>query len=188
MSCFCTGDRKHLLTPVQFAELARPTSMHLDEDEVERFIEECEDMYIIPTVGYDVFAAAIDYVDDNSLGGQFDDTFDPVLYLNGGAFSATGCCDCGTGRSEWCAGLRKALAYYVYAKMGRADGTIIARDGLMRHNDQYAQHVEPNLKQYNDVMAIAEQYLASCQRYAKTHACGVRKVRQSRARIKAIGA
>ena len=185
MSCVCNTERKHLLSPVQFAELARPTSMHLEDDEVNRFIEECEDMYIIPTVGYDVFSAAIDYVDDNTLGGQFDDTFDPVLYLNGGAFTYN---DCGCkSRSEWCAGLRKALAYYVYAKMGRADGSIIARDGLMRHNDQYAQHVEPNLKQYNDVMEVAEQYLASCQRYANTHACGVRMVRQSRATIKAIG-
>lgn len=185
MSCFCTGDRKHLLTPVQFAELARPTSIHLEDDEVNRFIEECEDLYIIPTVGYDVFSAAIDYVDDNTLDGKFDETFDPVLYLNGGAFNYNHCgCD---GASEWCAGLRKALAYYVYAKMGRADGSIIARDGLMRHNDQYAQHVEPNLKQYNDVMEVAEQYLASCQRYAKMHRCGVRMVRQSRATIKAIG-
>lgn len=185
MSCVCNTERKHLLSPVQFAELARPTSIHLEDDEVNRFIEECEDLYIIPTVGYDVFSAAIDYVDDNTLDGKFDETFDPVLYLNGGAFNYNHCgCD---GASEWCAGLRKALAYYVYAKMGRADGTIIARDGLMRHNDQYAQHVEPNLKQYNDVMEVAEQYLASCQRYAKMHRCGVRMVRQSRATIKAIG-
>lgn len=185
MSCVCNTERKHLLSPVQFTELARPTSMHLEDDEVNRFIEECEDLYIIPTVGYDVFSAAIDYVDDNTLAGKFDETFDPVLYLNGGAFNYNHCgCD---GASEWCAGLRKALAYYVYAKMGRADGTIIARDGLMRHNDQYAQHVEPNLKQYNDVMEVAEQYLASCQRYAKMHRCGVRMVRQSRATIKAIG-
>ena len=185
MSCVCNTERKLLLSPVQFAELARPTSIHLEDDEVNRFIEECEDLYIIPTVGYDVFSAAIDYVDDNTLDGKFDETFDPVLYLNGGAFNYNHCgCD---GASEWCAGLRKALAYYVYAKMGRADGSIIARDGLMRHNDQYAQHVEPNLKQYNDVMEVAEQYLASCQRYAKMHRCGVRMVRQSRATIKAIG-
>ena len=185
MSCVCNTERKHLLSPVQFAELARPTSIHLEDDEVNRFIEECEDLYIIPTVGYDVFSAAIDYVDDNTLDGKFDETFDPVLYLNGGAFNYNHCgCD---GASEWCAGLRKALAYYVYAKMGRADGSIIARDGLMRHNDQYAQHVEPNLKQYNDVMEVAEQYLSSCQRYAKMHRCGVRMVRQSRATIKAIG-
>ena len=185
MSCVCNTERKHLLSPVQFAELARPTSIHLEDDEVNRFIEECEDLYIIPTVVYDVFSAAIDYVDDNTLDGKFDETFDPVLYLNGGAFNYNHCgCD---GASEWCAGLRKALAYYVYAKMGRADGSIIARDGLMRHNDQYAQHVEPNLKQYNDVMEVAEQYLASCQRYAKMHRCGVRMVRQSRATIKAIG-
>lgn len=185
MSCVCNTERKHLLSPVQFAELARPTSMHLEDDEVMAFITECEDMFIIPTVGYDVLSAAIDYVNDNTLGGKFDEDFDPEIYLNGGAFDYNHCgCD---GASEWCAGLRKALAYYVYAKMSRADGSIIARDGLMRHNDQYASHVEPNLKQYNDVMEVAEQYLASCQRYAKMHRCGVRMVNQSRATIKAIG-
>ena len=185
MSCVCNTERGHLLTPIQFAELARPTSVHLDDDEVQAFITECEDVYIIPTIGYDVFAACVDYVDDVTLGGVFDDGFNPEIYMNGGAFVFN---DCGCNeRSEWCAGLRKALAYYVWAKMGRADGSIIARDGLMRHNDQYSSHVDPNLKQYNDVMEVAEGYLGSCQRYAKMHACNVRPVRQSRATIKAIG-
>ena len=74
--------------------------------------------------------------------------------------------------------------------MVRADGTIVARAGAMRHNDQYASHVDPNRKQYDDVMDIADKYLAGCLQYAKIHSVecnAVKPIKGTRARIKAIG-
>lgn len=179
------NEHGHLITAAQFRALARPTSCHLDDVEVMAYIAECEDTFIIPTIGYANFRRAIN---SESFADVFDATFDVSLWLDGGEFVASECgCE---PKTEWCVGLRKTLAYYVYAKMLRADGTILARSGAMRHNDQYAQHVDPNRKQYDDVMNVADGYMAGCALYAKTHSveCGaVKKVRGQRARIKAIG-
>jgi len=179
------NEHGHLITPTQFKALARPTSCHLDESEVMAYISECEDVFIIPTIGFANFERAIN---SESFADVFDETFRLSIWLDGGAFVAD-TCGCSP-RSEWCVGLRKTLAYYVYAKMLRADGTIIARSGAMRHNDQYAQHIDPNRKQYDDVMNIADGYMAGCTLYAKTHSVecnAVKKVKGQRAKIKAIG-
>lgn len=178
------NEHGHLITVAQFKALARPTSCHVDDNEVMSFISECEDMHIIPAIGYANFRAA---TSSETFDYTFDDTFNESIWLDGGEFIA-GCGDCG--RTEWCVGLRKTLAYYVYAKMLRADGTILARAGAMRHNDQYANHVDPNRKQYDDVMNAAESYLAGCMLYAKQHTTecnAVRPIKGSRATIKAIG-
>lgn len=179
------NEHKHLITVAQFKVLARPTSCHLDDAEVMAYIAECEDMHIIPAIGFANFRRAIE---SESFANVFDETFSASVWLDGGEFVAD-VCGCSP-RTEWCVGLRKTLAYYVYAKMLRADGTILARSGAMRHNDQYAQHVDPNRKQYDDVMNVADQYLSGCLLYAKTHTVecnAVRPVKGARATIKAIG-
>lgn len=179
------NEHGHLITAAEYKVLARPASVHLDDDEVQAYINECEDMHIIPAIGYANFVAAIN---SETFDNTFDETFSLSIWLDGGAFTTSGC-GCNE-RTEWCAGLRKTLAYYVYAKMLRADGTIVARAGAMRHNDQYAQHVDPNRKQYDDVMDIADKYLEGCMLYAKTHSVecnAVKPIKGSRARIKAIG-
>ena len=51
---------KHILTVEEFKELARPTSKHVDEDEVMAFVRECEDIYIIPAVGLEKYQALLE--------------------------------------------------------------------------------------------------------------------------------
>ena len=118
------------------------------------------------------------------------DGFNPAVLLDGGEYEPgdrTGACD-GSGETSYCNGLRKALAYFVYAKMLRNDGNIIARAGAMQHNDQYAMHTnDPELKRYNDTMSIAEKYLAESMEYANMFKPAKRHVRGSRCRILAIG-
>lgn len=180
------NEHGHLISVAECLELARPVSIHLDEQEVAAYIAECEDMHIIPAIGYTNFQTA---VNSESFDATFDDTFSASIWLDGGAFVVSDC-GCNNERTEWCVGLRKTLAYYVYAKMLRADGTLLARAGAMRHNDQYASHVEPNRKQYDDTMNIADQYLSGCMLYAKQHSLecnAVKKIKGTRARIKAIG-
>jgi hypothetical protein len=63
----------------------------------------------------------------------------------------------------------------------------VSRAGFMQHDDQYARHFDDSkLKQYNDVMDIAERYLASCLAYLNTIQ-PTPKTKGSRARIYAIG-
>lgn len=179
-----TGAKKSILSVGQFRELARPTSLHLDEDEVMSFVRECEDAYIIPAIGYANYKSA-------AFGSEWDDTFDDSfsgqIFVDGGEWEYILPDESKELRYNY--GLRKALAYFVYAKMLRADGTIISRTGAMRHRDEYGDHIDDSkLKQYNDVMRLAEQYLAGCMDYYKYHLKqDIKPVRTTRARIIAIG-
>ena len=49
------SDTQHMITPQEFATLARPCSRHLDDDEVMAYVAECEQLYIIPAIGYGNF-------------------------------------------------------------------------------------------------------------------------------------
>lgn len=178
---------EHLITPQEFAVLARPVSIHLDDDEVVKFIDECEDVFIIPAIGYGNFKAIVST-------GNFDDVdedFDPVVFAEGGEYEDTEECGCSDGKKvlKYCKGLKATLAYYVYAKMLRSDGSIVSRAGYMRHNDEYASHVDDNQKQYSDVMNIADKYMGDCLQYLKKHTVDktITPVRNSRARIIAMG-
>ena len=183
--------RQLLIWPEQFRELARPVSIHTDDDEIAQFIRECEDLFIIPAVGWPTLKlATMTDPCEADWSTVYVDGFNPAVLLDGGEYEPgdrTGACD-GSGETSYCNGLRKALAYFVYAKMLRNDGNIIARAGAMQHNDQYAMHTnDPELKRYNDTMSIAEKYLAESMEYANMFKPAKRHVRGSRCRILAIG-
>ena len=172
---------KHLITVDEFRQLARPTSSHLDEEEVLAFIRECERMYIIPAIGYKHYRLSLE---GSPWSQMFDGTFQASIALNGGAYTVK---QCGVMDEKYCDGMKSALAYFVYAKMLKADGTIISRAGAMRHNDEYASHID-NKEQYNDVMSVAEEYLASTLTYLQHHSKGkLKKMESTRCRIKPIG-
>jgi hypothetical protein len=168
---------KHIIVVEEFKELARPVSIHIDEDEVQAFIREAEDMYIIPAVGYDVCKRLTE-----TKREELSD--DDKILLSGGEWTDV------KGNVRYCNGLKKTMAYFVYARMSRSDGSIIARTGFMSHNDEYASHVADvdKRKRYNDIMEVAEQYLSGCLSYWKSIKGDVVKpVRGSRARIHVIG-
>lgn len=180
---------EHLITPEEFKTLSRPVSVHLDNGDVQAYINECEQLYIIPAIGYGNFKAA---VTETAWDSTFDDTFTPDIVINGGEWTADkgNVCAEDDGKTQYCVGLKTALAYYVYAKIARSDGSIYSRAGFMRHEDQYAQHVDDSkLKQYNDIMNIAEQYLGNCLKYLQYHTKDktIKPIRGSRVHINAIG-
>lgn len=183
--------RKQLLTVEQFRELARPTSVHLDENEVNAYIRECEDSNIIPAIGWERFKAATEQ-------GEWGDTvlagFSPDVFLDGGEYTIKKNSDCSQDEAtvqKYTSGIRKALAYFAYARLFRADGTIVSRAGGMRHRDDYSDHAQDvtNNKQYNDIMDMAEKYLSDALEYLKafTTKGEVKPQRGTRAHIHAIG-
>lgn len=172
--------REHLLTVEEFRRLARPTSKHIDEDEVCSYIRECEDMTIIPAIGFDTY--------EKLLSDNLSD--DEKTLLNGGTWvqGIVGRCNGQNGLRRKCSGLKTALSYFVYAKMIQSDGSIVTRTGAMRHNDEYASHIEDKKARYNDVMNVAEEYLSGCLQYWKSvKSEDVHPVRGSRVHIHAIG-
>ena len=92
---------------------------------------------------------------------------------------------------KYTSGIRKALAYFTYARLFRADGTIISRAGGMRHRDDYSDHVQDvsSNKQYNDILDMAERYLSDALEYLKhfTPEGEVKQQRGTRAHIHVIG-
>jgi hypothetical protein len=182
--------RQLLIWPEQFRELARPVSIHVEDDEIAQFIRECEDVHIIPAIGWPtVRLATLTDPCTADWSTIYDEGFDAAILLDGGEYEPTGGCGCGAdGETRYCNGLKKALAYFVYAKMLRNDGALIARAGAMQHNDQYAYHVnDAELKRYNDTMDVAERYLAECLEYANMHNVKKRTARQTRCRIIPVG-
>lgn len=168
----------YLITTSEFKALARPASTHLDDAHVLAYIEEAEDAYIIPAIGYEKVK---ELKEANPLSTEQD------ILLNGGEFTATGC-GCEDSTLQYCKGLKTATAYFAYARILRADGAIVSRAGFMQHIDDYNRHVDDSkLKQYNDVMDMAERYLASCLAYMKSINTDTKPVRGTRARIYAIG-
>lgn len=164
---------KHILTVDEFRELARPTSKHIDVEEVLTFIRECEDMFIIPGIGLSRFKRLLEdslSVDDKILlsGGEYKDEKN-TLYK--------------------CSGLKLALSYFVYAKMTMADGGMLTRTGMMQHNDSYASREEDKnkVRRYNEAMNVAESYFNSCLAYIKSKETDIKPVRGTRLRVHAIG-
>lgn len=193
---------KHLLTFQEFRQLARPTSKHLDEDDVLNAIGECEDVFIAPAVGLGVYNLLVtEYTDENPmpdnlqvlLGGGywayndsgalvFDKTFDPTFAT---AYENV----------KICHGLKKTLAYYAWSTLMREDGAVVTRSGSLQHMDAYGNRLALTEKhaRYNDNTNVAEQYLSSCLEYLKqitgdTSCCCQKPIiRGHRAQIHAIG-
>lgn len=176
------------------------SSQHIDEEEAEIFIEECEDVFIVPALGVSLFDALVALNADDT--DSWDDTFDGSFgangryelttenieklqfLLNGGTWVD----DCGQKRRT--KGVKTALAYYVYAKVARNDGAIVGRSGFLQHTDERAQRLDDKQKvnRYNDIMSIAESYLSGCLEYISENINGcAKKVRGKRTTIKAIG-
>lgn len=168
-------ENNHILTAEEFRQLARPTSKHLDDEEVTSFIGECEDVFIIPAVGLEKYEAL--QADELSEADK--------ILLSGGTFEGK------DGKKSKCAGLKKSLAYFVYGKLAMADGSIITRSGFVQHNDQYASRTDDKnrVRRYDDVMNVAEAYLNSCLEYLKTLEgyTDLKPVRGTRLHIHAIG-
>ena len=178
--------RKQLITVDQFRELARPTSAHLDENEVNAYIRESEDTNIIPAIGWKRFKAA---TEQGEYGDSVLPDFQPAVFLDGGEYTIKK--EGETKVQKYTSGIRKALAYFTYARLFRSDGTIVSRAGGMRHRDDYSDHVQDvsRSKQYNDIMDMAERYLSDALEYLKTFTPKgeVKAQRGTRAHIHSIG-
>ena len=174
--------REHLISIDGFRALARPTSVHLDKSEVDKYIEECEDIYIIPAIGLETF---------NVLRGDVYEGEAEDVLLNGGEWRAQECGCGGRGELRKCHGLRKALAYFVYARMIQNDGSVMTRSGFIQHNDEYGSRSDDKnrVRKYNEVMNVAETYLSTSLDYwrHRNGTCRPGKERGTRVRIHAIG-
>ena len=152
-----------LITSVeQFRQIVRPSSVHLDEACVMSFLDEAVTAYVLPVTGYTIYKEACS---DDPISGMAQG-FDKSVFVNGGEWEQMSSCVCNDDGTQYCSGLKKALAYFAYARMMRADGAVVSRAGLMRHRDEYGDHVMTD-KQYQDVMSMAGPIWANAPNTSK---------------------
>jgi len=176
---------EHLLSAEEWPKYTRAVSVHLDNEEVEKWIDECEQLFIIPAIGGKLFSRL---ASGEELSEQ------EKKLLEGGKYDGTGTgCVCIGMYTGIFKGLKWALGYFVLAKMMRNDGGLLSRGGFIRHDDEHASHLDDrnNVNRYNDAMNVAENYLNGALLYWKSingEDCGTSaKVRGSRVRILSVG-
>ncbi|WP_042372485.1 DUF6712 family protein [Bacteroides neonati] len=144
----------HLITKGDVLSLARPTSVHVDESDVDVFIDETEQLDIIPAIGCDLFLD----IQGNLSGPKYE------TLLMGGVYVGR------DGKKHLFKGLKTAMAYYVYARLVKNDGRILSESGFLSHNDEYGEKVDDKQKyaSYHDALNVGKRYLADVLNYLKT--------------------
>lgn len=129
--------------------MARDMSKHVDEDRINVYIRESEDIDLKSALGDALF------LDVKNNTQKYD------VLLNGGEYNDR----CG----NVCAfsGLKRALAYYTYARLVKnADGNL-TRFSYVSKDSEYSHAVDfkQKLMAYNDAFNIADRYLKECVRF-----------------------
>lgn len=136
-----------IIQPEEVGILARPLSQHIDREQLVAYITEVEQLQIRSALGGVLFSEI----------KQSPSTFD--IILNGGSDEV----------GEVSGGIRKAMAYYVYARVIREGGTIPTRWGAVEKTDEYATRLDQEQKNtiYRECNNIADAYMAEVVNYAK---------------------
>ena len=137
---------RHLSEPRDVDKYARPCDM--DDEIIARAIEEAELLDIKPKLGDELFMRLLTHV-------QF------AVLINGGEYTD----ECRNRRHF--VGLRRALAYYVWARLVKTSVNHLTRFGFVQKRDEYSQATEYRERQtaYNDAFAIADGYMKECLAY-----------------------
>lgn len=138
--------QQYLIIPKDVSVLSRDMSNHIDEDRINTYIRESEDIDIKSALGGALFLDLKEHPEKYEL------------LLNGGTYTDR----CGEIHSF--SGLKRALAYYTYARLVKnADGNL-TRFGFVEKGNEYSNNAEfkKQLMAYNDAFSIADAYLKEC--------------------------
>ena len=142
----------HLITPEDVFALSRNNSGQLNPREVETYIDEAEQLDIKPTIGTTLYLRLL-----NNTG----DAESNRVLLYGGNYT-TSC-----GDTSMFAGLRKALAYYVYGRIVKNGGRTATRYGFVEKRDEHSSQVDyrERLNIANDATLVADSYMKETLNY-----------------------
>lgn len=131
-----------IIQPEDVGVLSRPISQHIDKMLLTSYISEVEDSIIRRAIGDKLLRAV----------KEFPDEYEDILTDD-----------------ELTGGLRKAVAYYVYANLVKRGEIIVTRFGAVEKNDEYSTRLEHEKRNatYRDSMRTADMYLSIVVMYAK---------------------
>lgn len=163
-----------IITPNELGELSRPISKQADKNRVSAFIREAEDIDVLPSLGNSLL---------NTLRNNPDEHMD---LLEGCEYNVNG-------ETLYHVGLKRAVAYYAYARMLQAGDGQVTRYGFVDKNDSYSSEVdsEQRANTYRGAFDIADAYMAQVLDYLQNTENPLYKkdgrVRNSRVKYRIIG-
>ena len=131
-----------IIQPEEVGILARPISQHIDREQISSYIMEAELLIVRPMLG-------------GFLTTIKEKPNDYEVILNGG--------------EELAGGLRRAVAYYTYARYIRYGGTIATRFGAVEKTDEYSTRLEQDRKNavYRECCNIADAFMREVVDYSR---------------------
>lgn len=137
--------QQYLITPKEVPVLSRDMSAHMDEDRVNTYIRESENIDIKSALGDALF------LDVKTNTEKY------TTLLDGGEYEY-----CGEKRTF--VGLKTALAYYTYARLVRNGDGFVTRGGYVNKESEYSSLADVKMKTqaYNEAFSIADTYLKEC--------------------------
>lgn len=155
----------NLITVEEIRLYGRQIGKAVSNDKITAYIEEAEQLHIKPIIGNALYPRLIRYI-DNGTGEE------PLLdtLLDGGIYEYPSC-DCGGEEKEeaYVNGLRKAIAYFVYAQNVMVGDFESTRFGMVTKVNDYSEHLSDKNRNecYNNALDMANGYLQECVAYCK---------------------
>lgn len=164
-----------IITTQDISTLARPC--YADEAVAQKAIEEAEIMDLRPRLGTALY---------NALSEERCEAL-----LEGGTYTD----ECGKLRSF--VGLKRALAYYAYARIVKMAGIVVTRFGVVKKEEEYSENAQLNERQAlaGECFAMADDMLLGCLNYVANNEtlfpeyegeCGPR-IKNNRVKYRIIG-
>lgn len=131
-----------IIQPEEVGILARPISQHIDREQIASYITEVELLIIRPMLGSLLPAIKANPQD-----------YEVILH----------------GNDELSGGLKRAVAYYTYARYIRYGGTIATRWGAAEKTDEYSVRLEQDRKNaiYRECCNIADAFMREVVDYSR---------------------
>lgn len=165
------GEGALFITAQEVSMLSRPC--YTDATKMLRYIYEAEQNNIKPALGDEVFVKA-------------KTTQRYPLLLEGGTYDKDG-------KTYTLAGLKRALAYYVYSRLVESSSVELTRQGVVNRNGEYSDEAsrQDRIDVSRETYAIADRYMEECIRYIRSidgESCDDNNnVNSNRTKIKIIG-
>lgn len=153
-----------LITPEEISLLARPC--HVDEQKAIAYIVEAELNNIKPALGDDLFLRL-------KRGEN-------RLLLEGGEYERDG-------KLYYIAGVKRALAYYVYSRLLESGSVDLTRQGVVNRRSEFSDEADEREKisVSRETYTIADRYMQEIAQYIG--GCGEATETSQRTRMKLIG-
>lgn len=143
--------QEYLITTREVSGLSRSMSLHIDEEKINSYIRESENIDIRSAIGDAL------YLDIKKNRERYE------LLLEGGTYKDK------KGDERVLTGLKPALAYYAYARLLMNSDGSVTRYGFVNKDSEYSGRPEfkEKVQAYNNACAVADRYLKETVLYLK---------------------